>query len=359
MKKLKHISILLSFVAFLFYKESSKVYAQDVHFSQYMLTPLLLNPASAGAYSGEHRAFLNYKNQWNGMAERGAAYRTFMCSYDTRLKSKKQKKARIGVGFNAFRDVAGDLNIGTTQLNFSIAGIVNLNDKMLLSGGIQSGFVQKGLDASKMKWDSQYDKEIDGYNASLPSNDINNVPSRIYGDFSFGLAWTYNVKKSTNPYTNDQLLFHAGLSAFHLNRPNQKFKIYSDDFEALRTKFALYGDGYIGLGASGYQLVPSLLVAQQGPYREIVAGTMLRWVIRAESRYTGYVQGMAASVGIQYRANDAVIPMCLFEYSDFAMGVSYDVTTSSLAIGTRGRGGLELALRYVKSLGVSSTRLLD
>lgn len=357
MKRAKQNSIILFAIVCFCIGAQQKAFAQDIHFSQYTLAPLTLNPALAGFYSGDHRAFLNYKNQWNGMAASGAAYTTSMCSYDTKLLTRKFKKAYVGAGFNAFRDVAGDLNLGTTQLNLSFSGVVTLNNKQQMSGGIQAGFVQKSISTSEMKWDSQYDPD-DGYDPTLPSNDVVSIAPKMYGDVSGGLAWTYNGTKSTT-YSTNQKKFTLGVAVFHINRPNHKFEIYNADVDQLNMKFTVHGSGHIAFGKSGYQLVPSFAYFKQGPTMELDLGTMVRWVIKAESRYTGYVQGMALSLGAQYRSGDAIIPMLLYEYSDFALGVSYDVNTSSLVRGTRGRGGFELALRYIKPVGISSTRVRD
>lgn len=364
MKRAKYISILLSILLFFCIEGQRKGFAQDIHFSQFTLTPVNINPALTGFFSGDHRAILNYKNQWNGMAASGAAYNTYMCSYDTRLLTQKIKNGYLGAGFNAFRDVAGDLNLGTTQLNVSLSGVVSINEKQAVSGGIQSGIIQKSISTSAMQWDSQYNSDQGQFDPTLPSNDVSTIPPKTVGDVSAGLAWNYNANKASTAsnysVTNKQLKFNLGVSAFHLNKPNQKFNIYNADVtDLLHSKFIIHGNAHIGFGASGYQLLPSFIYFKQGPFTEFDIGTMVRWVITPESKYTGYVQGMAISVGAQYRSGDAIIPMVLYEYSDFALGLSYDVNTSALVKGTRGRGGLEIALRYIRPIKVSSTRLLD
>ena len=95
-------------------------FAQDIHFSQYSMTPSLLNPALTGIYRGNHRAFLNYKNQWRGMGVPGATYATTLFSYDAGLFKKKFSNGYLGAGINAYKDMAGDLKIGTTQLNIAL-----------------------------------------------------------------------------------------------------------------------------------------------------------------------------------------------------------------------------------------------
>lgn len=334
-------------------------FAQDIHFSQSNMTPLLLNPALTGMYDGNQRVFLNYKNQWKGMGMPGATYNTGMFSFDTHVLKKKWHNGYLGAGLNAFKDVAGELKMGTTQLNISISGIVFINKQQLISGGLQGGYVQKSISTASLQWENQYDAGTGAYNSSLPSNDFVSIPPYSYGDFSAGLAWSYNAYKPST-YGNKQMKFNLGIGAFHLNRPNQKLNPFSTDVtDNLNSKFIFHGAAQIAIASSKYQLIPTFALFKQGPSYDLNLGTMVRWTIKGESRYTGYVQGMALSLGALYRAKDAIIPMMLFEYSDFAVGLSYDINTSSLIQGTRGRGGVEISLRYVRPLGISPTRLID
>ena len=38
---------------------------QDIHFSQYYNTPAFVNPANVGAFNGDLRGIVNYRNQWS------------------------------------------------------------------------------------------------------------------------------------------------------------------------------------------------------------------------------------------------------------------------------------------------------
>ncbi len=335
-------------------------FAQDIHFSQTGMTPLLVNPALTGFTGNDHRAILNYKNQWIGMGSSGAAYRTAMFSYDTRLLTKKFKTGYIGAGINAYKDVAGDLKLGTTQLNLSFAGIVIINKKQSISGGIQGGYVQKSISTADMKWDSQYDEGSGVFNSSLSSNDVVSIPPYRYGDFSGGLSWSYNSKQ-TYLSANNQLKVNLGIAAFHINRPSQKLNPYStSSTDDLFSKFIVHGSAVIGIASTKYEFLPSAILFKQGAAFELNMGAMLRCKIKGESKYTGNVEAMAISFGAQYRLGDALIPMAMFEYSNYALGVSYDVNTSTLKQGTGSKGGLEISLRFTTpdNRNRSSSRLL-
>jgi type IX secretion system PorP/SprF family membrane protein len=355
--KILYLLIISAFLYILPYRTN----AQDIHFSQYTMAPLTLNPALAGVFAGDHRAFLNYKSQWVGMGSSGPTYRTSMFSYDTRLFARKFRAGYVGAGINAFKDVAGDLKLGTTQLNISVSGVVFINKKQLLSGGIQGGFVQKSISTAAMQWDSQYDSGTGAYNSGLASNDVVSIPPYSYGDFSAGLAWNYNGG-SSNTYANKQLKMNFGLAAFHINRPNQKLDPFSTGIsDNLYSKLVVHGSAQIGIANTNYEIVPSAVLFKQGKSFELDLGSMVRWTIKSESIYTGFIQGMALSMGAQYRLNDAIVPMVLLEYASYALGMSYDVNTSSLKQGTRGKGGLEVTLRFVtpNPFNRSSSRLLD
>ncbi|MES2140501.1 MAG: PorP/SprF family type IX secretion system membrane protein [Bacteroidota bacterium] len=342
--KVLFLAVLFNLASCILHLASS--FAQDIHFSQTGMTPLLVNPALTGFMGNDHRAILNYKNQWIGMGSSGATYRTGSFSYDTRLLTKKFKAGYIGAGINAFKDVAGDLKLGTTQLNLSFAGIVIVNKKQSISGGIQGGYVQKSISTADMKWDSQYDEGSGLFNSSLSSNDVVSIPPHRYGDFSAGLSWNYSSKQ-TYLSANDQLKINFGIAAFHINRPNQKLNpYYSNITDDLYSKLVVHGSAVIGIASTKYEFQPSAILFKQGSAFELDLGAMMRCKIKGESKYTGNVEAMAISFGALYRVGDALIPMMMYEYSNYALGISYDVNTSILKQSTGSKGGLEISLRF-------------
>ncbi len=320
-------------------------FSQDIHFSQFYMTPTLLNPALTGVHAGNHRAFLNYKRQWPEMMASGVTYTTTMFSYDAGLFKKKFSSGYLGAGISAYKDMSGDLKMGTTQINLSLSGIVYLNENQLLSGGLQGGYAQKSISMNSAQWDNQYDETTGTFNSSISSGDIASVPPYQYGDFSAGVAWNYASGESSL-FSNNQLKANLGAAMHHINRPKQKFNP-SVSNEKLNSKLVIHGTAQIGIGNTNYDVVPSAIIFQQGSATEINAGMMIRWTIKEESKRTGYFKETALSLGAQYRAKDAFIPVMLFEYANYALGFSYDVNTSSLTKGTNGKGGMEFSLRYI------------
>lgn len=337
-----------------------EVGCQDIHFSQTYMTPLLLNPAQTGLYRGDHRAFINYKDQWSGMGSPGAVYNTIFFSFDAGMFKRKWDNAYLGAGVTAYKDVAGDLKMGTMQANLSLSGIVRITANQLISGGLQGGYVQRSVSGTAMQWDSQYDDKTGQFNASIPSNDIASVPPSQYGDFTAGLAWNYNAGESSI-FSNNQLKATLGVAMDHINRPKQQFNL-NNNYENLHSKLVFHGVAQIGIPHTNYDIVPNAILFKQGASYELTIGTMIRWTIKEESKYTGLMKEIALSMGAQYRMGDAIIPALLFEYANYAAGVSYDVNISSLKQGTQGKGGLEFSLRFINPnpfrSGYTSARFL-
>lgn len=308
------------------------VIAQDVHFSQFSQTPLLVNPALTGSFNGDNRAHLNYRNQWKSV---GAPFTTYALSYDMTILKKKWDHSYLGVGFFALNDKAGDTQFSTTQLSLSVSGVVVVNKAHRISLGLQGGFVQRSLNSTVLQWGNQFDNGV--YNPSLASGETGDLSPYSYGDFTAGISWNYQL--------SELLMTNAGAALYHLNKPTQNFATLST--ERLYSKLVLHIDGHIGIKGTNWAFRPSFLFLNQGPSNEINFGTMIRYQIREGSKYTGYIKETALSLGGYYRNRDSFIPSIFLEVANIAVGISYDINISGLATVSKGRGGVEIALRYI------------
>src|ERR1035437_7588974 len=133
---------------------SFSLVAQDIHFSQYNLTPMLVNPAQAGAYKN-FEVIANYKTQWASI-DPGNQYKTMMFTYDGRMMQKKWKTKWLAVGFNIYNDKAGAGNMSTTEALASLGYHTMLNNKSTLGGCLFGGYAQRKIDYANLQWDEQY-----------------------------------------------------------------------------------------------------------------------------------------------------------------------------------------------------------
>ena len=333
MKKLFLISIVFIL--------SENCFAQDIHFSQFSpeYSGIVLNPATAGAFNGNQRVIINYKDQWRSIA---MPYKTYSFSGDIGFLKKKFQNSYMGLGLFIFNDIAGDTELGTTQANISLSYHILLNKKNILTAGLQGGFAQRSINNSVFQWDNQYDGT--GFNADLPSGESIILENYTHSDFGAGILWHF-FSKDRYMTSNDGVKINLGMSILHINRANQTFYQYGID--ELNQRIVVHVDASIGIKNTDFALLPGGVFYKQYGAREILFGTLVRYRIKEESKYTGFIKETAFSLGGYYRLQDAFIIALQFEIANYAIGISYDVNISGLQIASNGQGGIEISLRYI------------
>jgi type IX secretion system PorP/SprF family membrane protein len=319
----------------------SFVFSQDMHFSQFYMSPLTLNPGMAGVnYNFE--AMVNYKDQWRGVT---APYKTFAASLDTRSNKREYKDGFWAGGINFFCDKAGDSKMGIAQANLTLAYHLRLAKYHTLGLGIQGGYAQRSIDYNALQWGSQYDPN-NGYDPNISSGEAPLTPFS-YGDLGGGIVWAFdNTSGLIHVEDNHDLKANLGVAVFHYK---QKYSFYEKSIEKLYPKFVFHGNALISFPNTKIALVPGFVYYRQGPAQEIFAGTMVRYKLRQDSKYTGIKKGAALSLGGYFRAKDAITAAFLLEYSFYSIGFSYDLNASKLTPASKGRGGVEISLRYAPS----------
>ncbi|MEZ4924560.1 MAG: type IX secretion system membrane protein PorP/SprF [Crocinitomicaceae bacterium] len=87
--------------------------AQDIHFSQFYMNPVYLNPALTGNHDCNYRFSANQRSQWRSVSR----------PYNTIAMSAENRDGWIlpGMyhGVNIFHDAAGDGNYRTIEFNLN------------------------------------------------------------------------------------------------------------------------------------------------------------------------------------------------------------------------------------------------
>lgn len=296
--------------------------AQDPEFSQYYAAPLYLNPAFTGTAS-DHRLIANHRNQWPNISN---GFVTYAFSYDYNLAD-----ANSGLGLMVVTDRAGTANLRSTLLNFQYSYKVNLNDKWVLSSGLNFGVGFRNIDFNKLVFGDQLAFDRDG---NVPTDDpvLSNINSSTYFDFGGGFL-AYNRK------------FWLGFSAWHLNRPNRSL---IDEEAQIPIKTTFHGGVRIPLYNGPFKrdrvaaLAPSFVYKQQGPFDQLDLGAYFLYdpvVIGLWYRGIPIQQNVKDNI-----SQDAVVVILGFQLSKIEISYSYDLTVSEL--GPIGGGAHEIALRY-------------
>lgn len=310
--------------------------AQDIHFSQFYASPILINPGATGSFEGNQRVVTNFKDQWRGVT---TPFKTFSLTADMNFNKSNSKTKYPAIGASIFRDVAGDSKFSKTQLDLFFAYKVLLNSKSSIAVGLKSGISQSSIDLNNLRWDSQY-SENSGYD--LSNVETISIDNRLYGNFGCGMEYLYMTKKR-NMASNDGFLMKLGTSLMNINSNSHSYYENYKEFDNL--KGTLYGYFSLGLKNTNLAIQPSFIAQRQYALQEITYGSLVRYRLSEKSKYTGYIKESALSIGLFNRINDAFIAVVQYEVREWAIGVSYDVNFSKLNQNSS-NGSTEIFIRF-------------
>lgn len=334
MKRLTQLLLMFAFVAI----SSTSVKAQDIHFSQFYLSPLNLNPAMTGVMNCNVRLVANYRNQWSSVL-RANAFKTYSASYDQRIAVGRYDF--FGIGGSFWGDKAGESEFSTLQGKLSASYSKKMggyrSKAHYLVFGAEVGVTQRSVDFQKLRWGNQADNGQ--FNPDLNPDEVFNNNNLIFADISAGVLWFTVLDKNSNLY--------IGGAYHHLNRADQSFN--NQSFEALYSKFTLHAGGEF-LMTSKLGLVPGVVTLFQGPSFELNTGTSLKFLLgNSRTNYQAFQLGAWMRISNHFAQSvtaDAFILSTKFDYNDFSFGFSYDVNVSSLKAASNSQGAFEFAMTY-------------
>lgn len=317
----------------------SSAYAQDMHFSQYLTSPMNLNPALTGVMNEDIRIASNFRSQWKSVS--AEPYRTISAGIDGTLPPKRKTSDFFGLGLVVNSDKAGasQLSINQANLSLSYSKMLVPSSGGMLSLGFQGGAGQRSMSYDALTWDKQYNGVR--YDPTLPSGESPIGSSLTYLDLSAGVNWSQTMGKNFRLST--------GASLWHVNRPSISLSRVAKDPLYMKVGFNAVGQ-YTIPSHPGTSIMPSLVYFQQGTQRLLNVGAAWRYRLVEQSRYTGWVSETALVAGIYYRLKDATFINLRVDYLDFSFGVNYDFNVSTLQVASSSRGGMEFCLMYKKAL---------
>lgn len=289
--------------------------AQDIHFSQVDVDPMLFNPAYSGFFDGRGRLGLVYRNQWASVSD---PFSTFAATAELAMLPGRYRRNGLNIGTFLYRDKAGTLAYGTTAANavLSYYQALNYRNTSLVSIAIEGGLGQQGYNPS---------------DASL-ADEAEHLDSKavLYPTLGMGVAWFYQATET--------LSFRAGVSGRNLNRPNISHLGLGD--VVLNRKW----NGYVRIECGvtpTIELQPLVALQLQKNYSELLYGLNIKWHYDRSTYHT-----IAYSAGITMRHGDAIIADVAAEYDNFLLSLSYDANISPLVAASRSIGAIEIALVY-------------
>lgn len=298
---------------------------QDIHFSQYYMNPVYLNPALTGNFDGDWRFTGNQKSQWRSVSR----------PFNTLAFSAENKEELVlpGLyhGLNFYHDAAGDGNYRTIEFNLTNSYQKYLNSDSIHSVtiGAQFGVNHKRVDISKLNFDMQFDGYT--YDVNLGSGETFNTESMTNFNLALGAVYKYKPEK------RKELV--AGIGWFNVSTPNQSFM---DNSTIKRNKrVVIHAKANYPLNYE-LDLQPGIFTQFQGEYKELVIGSNIKYIYKdLKGEY------IAPYAGVWYRSLDATYIVAGLYYNNWIGGISYDINVSQLTPASNVRGGFEFSLQYI------------
>lgn len=274
------------------------VKAQDPQFTQFYANPLYLNPAFAGTAGGP-RFVSNYRNQWPSIS---GSFTTYSFSYDQHFDG-------IGGGFGvqAWRDVAGDANLSTTNASAMYSYQLNVSEDFAIKAGLQASFVQRDIDFGRLQFGDQIDPRL-GFVRPTQETFIDGEGTEqpMFADFSAGFMG----------FTEK---FFFGFAVHHLAEPVQSF--FGNPNSILYRKYTAHAGMVLpldNLRESERYISPNIMYQRQGEFTQVNLGA--------------YYIHKAFVTGLWFRQtapnSDAVMALIGLKLDPVKIGYSYDLTVS-------------------------------
>lgn len=332
-----HIKRLLSLLTGMLLMASA--WAQDIHFTQFYMSPMTLNPAMVGKFEGTVRIGGIYRDQWASVIKE--QFQTPSVWVDAPIIRGFRRRDWVGVGFMAYSDKVGVGGLSHTAGKIGAAYHFALDKKgnTYISLGGHYGGEQRKADGNKYQFqDGLENSPAGGYN---PGNSIDNgriMGNAKYNDIDGGLVLTSRLNKTMD--------FNIGFSMYHIAEPDYSLLgaaggggTGSAGSAKLPRRSMFHGQFNVALNDK-FTLTPQFLYQTMSGADEIVVQAMSGYLLNPEKDIT-------LKFGLGYRLSDAINALVGMQYKSLNVGIAYDINTSDLNSISNYRGGFEIAANYI------------
>lgn len=306
----------------------NSLYSQDLHFTQYYLSPLQLNPANTGDFFGSIRIGGIYRGQ-NFTPNNIGNYRTPLIYGDAPLKGLRRKDW-IGLGVTLYQDQAGISNVTNSGLFGSAAYhfAVSKDAKTVLSAGVMAGYAQLKLgDKDKLVF-------ADAIKSGNASTDLNALSTQTVKDLDVSAGLTLKTP------LNNAMNMTLGFAVRHINRPS-KLSLLTSGGSSARKRLNYSFNGAFDLALNDrLTLTPQFMFQTTAKQREIMVQALSSYKLKKDNP-------LKLQAGLGYRLGDAAQILLGADWGNLRVGMAYDVRVSSQSNIDGGNGAFELGVAYI------------
>ncbi len=317
--------IIISFFCICFHTNS--VFSQDVQFSQYYASPLLINPAYTGDHDRNWQFMNNFRTEWKSTIN---PFISTSLGYDQQVYLFEK---RFSVGIAYVYDKSGTYMLTRNKIYLSGAYHHEVPD-FIYNLGLQIGVVSEKYNSDNLTFPDQYDISLGQFNSNLPTNEEKLYESLLYPDINIGLS----IRKRIGRF-----IPNAGISVHHINKPKISFQAGKKNQLPYSKLFHLGGIFHL---TKKIYLEPDLLILSQIKSNSMIFGTKAAIAIPKNLyELKNFFIGSYFRMGVNTETN-ALIFNTGFVFYDLIVGISYDYNLTSLNNVTYNRGSLELSIIY-------------
>lgn len=311
----------------------NQIQSQDVHFSQYYMSPIILNPALTGNFLGTFRAGGIYRNQYNSI-NNSSGFTTPAFFVDAPILSVR-KKDWLSVGGTFYSDKAGGLSLktsgfwGTASYNLAL----DKKGQTYLAVGILYGQNNQKLDKIDDVENGVPVAQTGLYLLNGSDTDLDALKDNpSYSNFGGGLVFKSVINKKTR--------MDVGFSGSFITKPTNNF---TDVQSKKDRRIAAHGRLVSQLNDK-WDITPAIMFLAMAGENQISVQTIAGRLLDEEKDIT--VRG-----GLGYRVQDAAILFLGMDYKDWRVGLAYDFNVSNLGNEVGGTvNGWEVGVTYIAKI---------
>ena len=321
-------------------------HAQDIHFTNFRMAPVSVNPSFTGAFKGTYRISTIYRDQWRSIGNSRPYTTPFISAEVNIAQGLLTDNDWIAGGISFVRDQAGSTIFQQVQFGINGAYHYAVDDdySQVFSLGVTYGRGSQRFNNQSvtLPLDLVAGGAVEMFNVDQDGNVSSN-----FADYTIGV--------SLKNVLNDQGdLIRIGVTAAHITSPNVSFVTVSaptpqpgmmpptvtpinDRRVGFERRLTVTGEGSF-LAAENVRINPALILQRRAASTELAVQGIADYLLDPKA-------GVIVSGGLGYRVGDAAELIGGIQLKDLRIGLSYDLTLSSL--NRAGGGAFEIAVGYI------------
>jgi type IX secretion system PorP/SprF family membrane protein len=331
-----HMTLRFLFVALAMNLFCTLSNAQGLHFTQYNMSPLTLNPALSGKYEGTFRVGGIARDQWRSVIA-SSAYQTQSVYIDSPIMRGLRRKDWIGLGVMAFQDVVSAGKLKHSAFKISAAYHLALDKKgtSMLSFAGQFGSESRDVNNSYY-YENDVLKSVDSRGSDVLLGDKDAMASGNASNWNAGVLFSSKLNKTTDA--------QFGLTFANITRPELTLSVRDTNPNPKLARRTVFHGKFDAKVSKLWTVSPSFLFQTTAKQDEIMIQALAGYLWDAK-------RDLTFNMGLSYRLADAVSPMLGARYKKLTLGFAYDIRTGQiLNQASGGRGGMEIAAYYIQRI---------